>query len=447
MRRRRALLAASLPALLALLPLADARAGYDDPAWVEHDADNIARTTGRQLDQLTDPAFLAAFAPAAAESQLGNIGDQVTYLPEGRLFLGLGQLLPGGMVGDAPGAPPAPKVVRFESRTGALLEGRLFTDGQPGRHPAVVITPGSIQGPQSGYWWAARLLAANGYVVFTFDTQGQGESEALGHPDPLAGFPSQQEANFVDGTVDALIWFLGPENPLADVVDRDRIGLAGHSLGARAVSVVAQCSDVSDRWREVAACPGPLPIRAVVGWDGLGAGGDVVPVVPGMDQRADGYFLNPAPTPEPPAPRGNLDTFDAYVAAGLDSYSLTVRGGTHLEWSFIPFLLPATSYGIDTAAYYTLAWFDRYLHPDPARRRIGADALLSGPVPDRATGGADELPWRANFLSARSASAFHLHAFGEVHDAADLRAYGGVSPVGDWPGANADHPAPRPLTP
>jgi hypothetical protein len=202
---------------------------------------------------------------------------------------------------------------------------------------------------------------------------------------------------------------------------------------------------VSGRWLDVAACPGPLPIRAVVGWDSLDAGPDVVPVVPGMDQRADGYFLNPTPAPEPPDPRGHLDTFDAYVAAGVDAYSITVRGGTHLEWSFIPFILPATSYGIDTAAYYTLAWFDRYLHPDPARRQAGADALLTGPVPDGLTGGADELPWRANFLSVRSSSAYWLHAFGELHAAEDLRASSGLSPVGDWAGANDDRPAARPI--
>ena len=46
---------------------------------------------------------------------------------------------------------------------------------------SATITSGSIQGPQSGYWWAAQLLAANGYVVMTWDTQGQGESETFGH--------------------------------------------------------------------------------------------------------------------------------------------------------------------------------------------------------------------------------------------------------------------------
>ena len=136
--------------------------------------------------------------------------------------------------------------------------------------------------------------------------------------------PFQQEQNFVDGTIDALDFFLStparpysptgwtPEqvaaahaagqdeqvdwtNPCAAHLDRTRLGLAGHSLGARAVTVVQQCSDQAELWRTVPACTGrSFPIHAVVGWDGLNPGDDVTPVVPGMDQRADGVFFPPA---------------------------------------------------------------------------------------------------------------------------------------------------------
>ena len=203
----------------------------------------------------------------------------------------------------------------------------------------------------------------------------------------------------------------------------------------------------STRWQEVAACPddAPLPIRAVVGWDALSAGSDVVPVVPGMNQQADGYFLNTQPTPTAPDPAEHLGTHDAYVAAGIDTYSITVRAGTHMEWSYIPAILPATSYGIDTVGYYTLAWFDRYVHPSSDRQAMGSAALLTGPVPDGATGGADEWAWRGNFLSARRLSAFQFHdAAGQLQAAVDLRAYAGLSAVGDWAGANADQMPARP---
>jgi hypothetical protein len=462
---------------------------YEDEAYRQHDLDNMERTTGRQRDQLTDPAYLQQLAAAGAETELANLGTQLADASRGRLYGGLGQLLPGGAVGDATEFHDLePVEVHFLARTGAKLDGRLFWDGRSGPHPMITITSGSIQGPQSGYWWAAKLLAANGYVVLTWDTQGQGESETFGHApgDPVPtddGVPSQDAANFVDSTVDAIRFLRSTptapyrpdpwtteqtataraateasgeaidwHNPLHGITDRSILGLAGHSLGASAVSIVAQCSDLSTRWREVEVCSddGPLPVRAVVGWDQLSASETVRPVVPGMNQQADGYFLNTQPTFEAPDPRANLETHDEYVAAGVDTYSITVRGGTHAEWSFIPLIIPATSYGIDTAGYYTLAWFDRYVHPSAERRRDATAALLTGPVPDGLTGGVDEWAWRASFLSARHLSAFRFHApsrilrLAKLHDAIDLRAYAGLSPVGDWAGANADAMPARP---
>ena len=483
--RRALVLVVLLAGVAALAPAAGADpATYEDDDYRAHDLDNMERTSGRQRDQLTDPAYLQQLAAAGAETSLANLGTQLADLQRGRLYLGLGQLLPGGAVGDATEFHDLEATeVNFLSRTGAKLNGRLFWDGEAGRHPAITITSGSIQGPQSGYWWAAQLLAANGYVVLTWDTQGQGESETFGHgagdPAPNTdGVPSQQAPNFVDSTVDAIRFLLSTprrpyrpdpwsaaqtataraateasgeaidwHNPLHGVTDRTNLGIAGHSLGASAVSTVAQCSDQSNRWRTVDVCPdeGPLPIRAVVGWDRLSASKDVRPVVPGMNQQADGYFLNTQPTYESPPPRENLATHDAYVAAGVDTYSITVRAGTHAEWSFIPLIIPATSYGVDTAGYYTLAWFDRYVHPSRARQRAATRALLNGPVPDGRTDGADEWAWRANFLSARRLSAFRFHGgTGALHAATDLRAYAGLSPVGDWAGANADQVQARP---
>src|SRR3546814_13342435 len=68
-----------------------------------------------------------------------------------------------------------------------------------------------------------------------------------------------------------------------------------------------------------------------------------------MDQRADGYFLNPVPAPEAPDPDAGLAPYRAWRAAGLASYSLAVRGGTHLEWVDVPYILPSTTYGVRLA--------------------------------------------------------------------------------------------------
>ena len=198
-----ALVAVAVAALFGRSVLAD---DYENDAYRTHDTDNVRRSSGRQSDQLTVD-YLQKMNSASAETHIANIGTQLADLPRGRIYAGLGQLLPGGMVGDARQFHKLQMTeVNFVTRTGAKLNGRLFWDGLAGPHPLVTITSGSLQGPQSGYWWAGQLLANNGYIAFTWDTQGQGESEAFGHApgDPVPntdGFPSQSgtELHRLDG--------------------------------------------------------------------------------------------------------------------------------------------------------------------------------------------------------------------------------------------------------
>jgi hypothetical protein len=150
-----------------------------------------------------------------------------------------------------------------------------------------------------------------------------------------------------------------------------------------------------------------------------------------MNQQADGYFLNPTPSSQAPDPASHLEAHDAWVKAGLDTYSFTIRGGTHLEWSYIPLISMATNYGRHTIGFYTLAWMDRWLATSGRVRARALSALVDGPRADHI---AVEAPWRANYFSARYLSAFSLRGTTVV----DLRRYGGTSPVGDWAGANAD---------
>ncbi len=129
----------------------------------------------------------------------------------------------------------------------------------------------------------------------------------------------------------------------------------------------------------------------------------------------------------------------------------------------MPYILTATAYGVGMADYYTLAWMDRYVHPDPVRNRSGHDLLVNGPTPTTEEQAAGVVPpWRANLMSARFQGAFSLtqpaaastvdkpgKRKGQAAPAVapsrlevlDLRSYAGLSPVGDWAGANADRPA------
>jgi dienelactone hydrolase len=444
---------------------------YTCADYLEHDLDNYTRARGRQITETTSPDYHSAFMSACADSSTGALGGQLSDIDEGRVYGGVGQATCWWSVGDAPAYfEVSQRRVHFLSRTGAKLQGHVWGAEAPGPRPGVVITTGSIQASDQMYWWAARALARAGYVVLTFDVQGQGQSETFGHdpgsifPTP-EGVPSQQAANFHDGTIDALRFFLStPQDPYrptgwsaedvaaakaaADsehlewtnpgwgALDRDRLGIAGHSLGAGAVSAVQQCSDQAELWKTLPLCSGrSFPIRAVLAWDAL-SGSGVTPVVPAMSQQADGYFLFPTLSSTAPDPNSSLAGYNLWETAGLDTFMYVVRGGTHIEWSQVPYT-SATTYGAAANAYYTLAWMGRWVPRSGKARKRSYDALLAAPKSEPA------YPWAANYFSTRRYSAMTLRAPGKEGGAPsiqtdDLRKWAGRSEVGDWAGSNAD---------
>ena len=189
--------------------------------------------------------------------------------------------------------------VKYTNRYGALIRGHVYAPLPGARdpythrrlrrpYPGVVITTGSIQGSEGMYCWLAEDLAERGYVVLTYDVQGQGTSETFPHENdqvnavpfcnPFAppapgedfgcpGVPAQQDSNFIYGTQDALELLpldaaealpqpqrerragerLQPAveavRPVARPPHQDpgrtrRVAIIGHSLGASAVSYV-----------------------------------------------------------------------------------------------------------------------------------------------------------------------------------------------------------------
>ena len=298
-----------------------------------------------------------------------------------------------------------------------------------GPFPGVVITEGSVQGSEGMYRWLAEDLAERGYVALTYDVQGQGGGETLPHePAPVGGTsnalpfcnpfatpqageqygcpgtPAQQLSNFVVGTEDALSFFTStPSKPLRQPALRGRqgrrlqpllaalrplrrhapdapgrttkIAIIGHSMGAAAVSKV-QTND--SRVAAVVALDkltGPEQRRPArrhrqqAGRAGPGVqseyGFTVTPYL-----TSGGSSLTPSPSPNGPDPQRERKTgYDAWQKAGVDSMLVVPRASTHLEYTDIPLVLPASRYGQDLASHYTQLWLDRYLKHQQQRRR------------------------------------------------------------------------------
>jgi hypothetical protein len=443
---------------------------YSNSDYLQHDLDNYSRARGRTIYEANDPEYHKAFASACADVTGRQATRSASEARFGRVYGSVGNPVCWWSTGHAPDYfDVGAREIHFLSRSGAKLSGHIWGAEAPGPRPGVVITTGSIQATEEMYWWAARALVAAGYQVMTWDVQGQGASESVGHapgsPIPTTtGVPSQQNFNFYEGTIDALRFFLstpGEEytpqgwtatdvaaaklgadgehvdwtNPGWGVLDHDRLGIAGHSLGAGAVSAVQQCSDEGVVWQTLALCGGrSFPIRAVVAWDALSS--SVTPVVPAMDQKADGYFLFPTATPTAPDPAESLPAYNKWRSANQDVFMYVERAATHIDWSQVPYTA-ATRYGVFANSFYTVAWMDRWVSGDGAVRQAAYDRLVSGPTSEASK------PWAANYFSARRLSALSLRAPGSEGgsadvEAVDLRKWAGRSAVGDWAGANAD---------
>lgn len=447
MRRR---LTATLALLLgaALLTTTPAAAGPDpsSPEYTARDTQNIVDAYGRihgEGGQLRNPAYLPALVTVATQKGVDQLLTQVAA--PNRPALTPGNVFPGWNVGNPlragwDGTRGRSKRIAFTNRYGALLRGTVYrpesgaTDPYTGRtlrppFPGVVLTEGSVQGSEGMYEWLAQDLAERGYVVLTYDVQGQGTSETFPHQDspvdenalpfcnPFAepgdgeqsgcpGVPSQQLSNFVVGTKDALDFFTSTpgspyENPKAAGTpvdefnpywrsfdrspDRDtatpgrttRIAIIGHSMGAAAVSKV-QGTD-----RRVAAV---VALDKLAGSDSEGPldGSGNEPVVPALALQSEygftvspwwlsgGSSLAPQPSPEGPDPMRERRTgYDAWRKAGVDSMLVVPRASTHLEFTDIPLVLPASRYGQALSSVYVQAWLDRYL-----KHRDNLDVLL-----------------------------------------------------------------------
>jgi len=355
-------------------------------AWIQRDLHNQYCASLRNRDQLANPAF--GFGNLTQGAQL--------WIDQATLQLGEPSHVHGGFTTLIPGSQAADPFrtlarwtgegrgsvvpVKFISTDGAQLRGHIFlppeTVPRPkAGYPGVVITDGSVQAYENLYFWAAEDLATHGYEVMTYDPQGQGDSDLLpahcifpesGGKPACPGVPYQQNYNFYQGAEDSLSFFLstpkhhfgGSYNPYFAMLDRSRVAIAGHSLGAAAVSVVGQC----DR-----------RVKTIVAWDDLSA---ITPAdcktvtIPAADRTTgrlihtpalaltNDYLFNTQPAFSPPDPHSKDAGYRQLVKAGIDTQIVAFRGATHLTYTYIPLVFQASELDERMASYYTLAWLD-----------------------------------------------------------------------------------------
>src|SRR5207244_75545 len=83
-----------------------------------------------------------------------------------------------------------------------------------------------------------------------------------------------------------------------------------------------------------------------------------------------------------PDPNAKSSESHAYSEAGVDTGEIIIRGGSHLDFSFIPNqAFGASLRGADEIAWYTSAWFDKYIKRQrSADRRLLTNGWREDPV-------------------------------------------------------------------
>ena len=360
------------------------------PEWQQRDTQNQYCATLRLRDQYLSHAFGFGNITQGASLWVDQATQQAGE--PSHIHGGTTTLVPGSQAADpfrtlrrwTDAGRGLVTPIKFTALDGAQLRGHVFMPPASVREPrsgfpGVVITDGSIQAYENLYFWAAEDLAEAGYVVMTYDVQGQGDSDLFpaGCPDPAnpavqcQGVPYQQDYNFYQGAEDSLNFFLstsakrysdGTYNPYFRHVNPARIAVAGHSLGAAAVSEMGQCDN---------------RVKTVIAWDNLRAITDCKGVTIPAAYRSDklihapalaltnDYAFNPQPMSSPPDPHSKDAGYKQIVKAGLDAQIVAFRNATHLTYSYIPAVLPANELSERMASFYTLAWLDLQLKGDP----------------------------------------------------------------------------------
>ena len=273
---------------------------------------------------------------------------------------------------------------------GALLasyQGEVFEPTTSGTRPAVAIMHG-LGGRMQDVWWLARYLAGHGYVVVTV-TNSASDSQT-----------------FTDAVLAMERYLVASAAGLR--VDLARVGLAGHSAGARAVSLVQSRTDVV-RAAAVVALDNLQSTEqgdagsAVYNPSCLGAASTPIPpVAPALGIAMD----SPSYTCSSTDPDVKKTAWSRWRAAGLPAVEVVDKGSNHLTFAQTTVTSGSDGAQLHVPAYVARAWFDRWLLGDGT-----AVARLFDPRAELGAG-------REAFLSTTFRSAAYLPDRGV--DCADL---------------------------
>jgi dienelactone hydrolase len=361
---------------------------FGSSEWTARDANNVSCSYQRHQDAQASPAFLAKHLEQTAIEHAEFLSTLAEWAAEPNRQHVNCCISPQAKVGDPFRSPEEwaaagrgrHEKFYFINSNGAKVRARLYAPSDTTkRYPAVTFTPG-LQSYNEVNSWFPQGMAEAGYVVLIIDPQGQGDSENCGHePDGTTTFcPTTNQPADTRSAIDFVVstpsspypWALGPNaagtptfNPFWENVDPERVGIAGHSLGAQAVTPIGQEDDRVD---------------AVISYDNLDQ--TLETTIPRRTPSLFFYtdYAFPAtgtPKTSPPDPTQHFGAFNQLKAANVDVMSITTRASDHYEWGYQPYPanLPSSRYGERVAFYHSLAWFDRYLKDDAtATRRLTA---------------------------------------------------------------------------
>lgn len=408
-------------ATLAVLAAPAAAQVSTDPAFHVLAEQQYLRSLQRGHDQAANPEYQARYLPYAADFIAKSFAPEEPHRPGDvdpfRLHWGCAEL-------DSPAicSPRGHEVdLSITNRYGARMHGHLSIplDRSQAPFPAVIFLTGASSSEQP-YRGLVQGLAEEGYVVLSLAAQGDAGSQQKA-PDPVPSTPQNeyckphdhkgwqqpQEMGIVEtgecagqpvgpaetpvdtalfvaghgedvrgleaayqgvkarktfGALDAVAWLLSDANPERAVVDADRLGIMGHSLGAHA-ALLAGNGDPQRRF------------DAVVSLEGYGSlAPSAEPTIPTMFQLAEGNDFGPH-TERPVADglRSHMDA-ERFAEADVPTMVVALSGSTHQEFNYLPFpqhaapvATNASRDGERVSLHYALAWLDRWLGEDPER--------------------------------------------------------------------------------